>query len=220
MNNHEKKTSNLWTFKMSKQIYYFRTMHQVWNNNVKLVMNIKLTYLPGLQKRTSMDGCNISLVPSSHLTKTLDEILWCSEPQNFLLKCICSISCKTNHKKHSIFKSTLLSVTLTFTCLLPVLCLLMLWFPVIKFHWNILKHHSDHVASNKLRGINRAYELGKIFHTSWPFTVTLFTWLNSQLVSQLIGNMSLDNYILHFRYTVEGPVVINTSVNATNISRQ
>ena len=74
-------------------------MHQVWNNNVKQVRNIKLAYLPGLQKRTSMDGCNISSAPSSHLTKTLDEILWCSEPQNFLLKCICSISCKTNHKK-------------------------------------------------------------------------------------------------------------------------
>ena len=99
MNNHEKKISNLWTFKMSKQIYFFRTMHQVWNNNVKQVRNIKLAYLPGLQKRTSMDGCNISSAPSSHLTKTLDEILWCSEPQNFLLKCICSISCKTNHKK-------------------------------------------------------------------------------------------------------------------------
>lgn len=125
MNNHEKKISKLWTFKMSKQIYFFCTMHQVWNN-VKQVINIKLTYLPGPQKRTGMDGCNISSAPSSHLTKTLDEILWCSEPQNFLLKCICSISCKTNHKKHSIFKSTPLSAALTFTCLLPVLYLLTL----------------------------------------------------------------------------------------------
>ena len=112
---------------MSKQIYFFFcTMHQVWNSNITQVRNIKLTYLPGLQKRTSMDGCNISSAPSSHLTKTLDEILWCSEPQNFLLKCICSISCKTNHKKHSIFKSTPLSATLTFTCLVPVLSLLKL----------------------------------------------------------------------------------------------
>ena len=57
-------------------------------------------------------------------------------------------------------------------------------------------------------------------HTSRPFTVILFTCLNSHLVSQLIGNMSLDNYIGHLKHTVEGPVVINTSVNATNIGRQ
>ena len=93
-----KKFPTLELSKWANKSIFFRTMHQVWNNNVKQVRNIKLAYLPGLQKRTSMDGCNISSAPSSHLTKTLDEILWCSEPQNFLLKCICSISCKTNHE--------------------------------------------------------------------------------------------------------------------------
>ena len=166
-----------------------------------------------------MDGCNISSAPSSHLTKTLDEILWCSEPQNFLLKCICSISCKTNHKKTFNFWIH------TFECCpdihLPYSCIVFTQeFPVIKFHWNILKHHSDNVAPKKVRGINGAYEPGKIFHTSCPFTVILFTCLNSHLLSQLIGNMSLDNYIGHLKHTVEGPVVINTSVNATNIGRQ
>ena len=112
---------------MSKQIYFFLAPSIKFQIIMfKQVRNVKLAYLPGLQKRTSMDGCNISSAPSSHLTKTLDEILWCSEPQIFLLKCICSISCKTNHKKHSLFKSTPLSAALTFTCLLPVLYLLTL----------------------------------------------------------------------------------------------
>ena len=76
------------------------------------------------------------------------------------------------------------------------------------------------MAPKKVRGINAAYELGKTLHTSCPFTVILFTCLNSHLVLQLIGNMSLDNYRGHLKHTVEGPVVINTSVNATNITRQ
>lgn len=76
------------------------------------------------------------------------------------------------------------------------------------------------MAPKKLHGINGAYELGKILHTSCPFAVILFTCLKCHLVSQLIGNMSLDNYIGHLKHTVEGPVVVNTSVNATNIGRQ
>ena len=103
-----------------------------------------------------------------------------------------------------------MSAALTFACLIPVLSLLKL----------SLSLNSDNVAPKKVPGINGAYEPGKIFHTSCPFTVILFTCLNSHLVSQLIGNMSLDNYIGHLKHTVEGPVVINTSVNATNIGRQ
>ena len=184
MNNHEKTNSNLWTFKMGKETYFFRTMHQVWNNNVKQVRNIKLTYLPGLQKRTSMDGCNISLVPSSHLTKTLDEILWCSEPQHFKLKCICSTSCKTNHKKHSIFKTTPLSATLTFTCLLPVVCLLTLCFPVIKFHWKILKHHPDPVPRKRcvvlMEPTNLARHYTHLVLSQWfCLLVWIVTWFCS-----------------------------------------